>query len=289
MIFHINRYLLALLALAWVGTAWAQEAMPIEVIRIERDGPLTGVAVKAKLNDPRVELVLAMAGDAVVHAGRPAWQLDTVSHAARKHTLTVAMNASFFGVIDKKPWQGKSLNYYVGNAGYPVGWHVWNGVLHASAQSDKLRASLVVPKAGAARIESSLALVTPSAADFQLIISGNAHLLSQGGVLVSEPGARAPRTAVGLSADGQTIYLLALNGRSKTSQGASLAELAKVLQDLGATDAINLDGGGSTALVLQDPATGVHLLATQPSDPSAWGAGLTHERAVVDVIGLRLR
>lgn len=62
---------------------------------------------------------------------------------------------------------------------------------------------------------------------------------------------RAPRTAVGLSADNH-LLLLTIDGRqSDLSVGMSLKELAKTLKDLGAVEAINLDGGGSARMVIR--------------------------------------
>jgi hypothetical protein len=60
---------------------------------------------------------------------------------------------------------------------------------------------------------------------------------------------RHPRTAIGKTATGE-IWLVAIDGRQGFSVGASLEELAKVMQRLGCMDAINLDGGGSTTLNL---------------------------------------
>lgn len=63
----------------------------------------------------------------------------------------------------------------------------------------------------------------------------------------------ATRTAAGLGDGGRRLYLLALDGTAETSAGLTISELAAVLQDFGATDGINLDGGGSTTLVTRDP------------------------------------
>jgi hypothetical protein len=59
---------------------------------------------------------------------------------------------------------------------------------------------------------------------------------------------RHPRTAVGLSADGDTLYLVTVDGRTAEAAGMSCTELAQTLAALGAHNAINLDGGGSTTL-----------------------------------------
>ena len=61
---------------------------------------------------------------------------------------------------------------------------------------------------------------------------------------------RHPRTAVGFSRDSTTLYLITVDGRSESSSGMSLAELASLMQSLGAAQGLNLDGGGSTTLVL---------------------------------------
>jgi len=61
---------------------------------------------------------------------------------------------------------------------------------------------------------------------------------------------RQPRTAVGVSADGHTVFLAVVDGRQAHSRGISLANLARLLAGLGADQVINLDGGGSAALYL---------------------------------------
>ena len=78
---------------------------------------------------------------------------------------------------------------------------------------------------------------------------------------------RHPRTAVGVTADG-SIVLLVVDGRQTSiSNGASLADLANILAILGCTDGINLDGGGSSTLVLSDEQGNV----TVENSPSAGG------------------
>ncbi|HEX8850975.1 MAG TPA: phosphodiester glycosidase family protein [Gemmatimonadaceae bacterium] len=82
---------------------------------------------------------------------------------------------------------------------------------------------------------------------------------------------RHPRSAVGISRGGDTLLLVAVDGRQAASVGMSLAELARTMLGLGAWNALNLDGGGSTALVVRDS------VVNTPSDP-------TGERAVGDVL-----
>jgi exopolysaccharide biosynthesis protein len=93
---------------------------------------------------------------------------------------------------------------------------------------------------------------------------------------------RHPRTAIGIKANGR-IILLTVDGRNANSAGMSLSELAKTMKWLGCTQAINLDGGGSTTLWINGfPDGGV---VNYPTDNKLWDhAG---ERKVSNVILLK--
>ncbi|MCK4578302.1 MAG: phosphodiester glycosidase family protein, partial [Candidatus Marinimicrobia bacterium] len=58
-----------------------------------------------------------------------------------------------------------------------------------------------------------------------------------------------PRTACGYRADGALIILV-VDGRQYNSRGVNLQELAAIMQNLGCVEALNLDGGGSSTLVV---------------------------------------
>lgn len=60
-----------------------------------------------------------------------------------------------------------------------------------------------------------------------------------------------PRTAVGVTASGEMLWLV-VDGRQAPSRGSSLPELGRILLEAGAIHALNLDGGGSSTLVVQD-------------------------------------
>jgi exopolysaccharide biosynthesis protein len=87
----------------------------------------------------------------------------------------------------------------------------------------------------------------------------------------------APRTAIGVTEDG-TVILLVVDGRQVWwSRGVSLPELADLILAHGAVDALNLDGGGSSVMILQDE------IVNRPSDGSQ--LGLTgKERTVTNVL-----
>jgi len=62
---------------------------------------------------------------------------------------------------------------------------------------------------------------------------------------------RNPRTAVGICRDGSLIFMVVDGRRESLSQGVTLDELADLLIKLGAVDAVNLDGGGSSTMVVE--------------------------------------
>ncbi len=100
------------------------------------------------------------------------------------------------------------------------------------------------------------------------VMSGFAQLVRNGEVITSYDCSghfcqRHPRTAVGLSRDSRTLYMMVIDGRSSNSIGVNLTELAQQMHSIGAYNAVNLDGGGSTAMWVQG--TGI---VNSPSDGS---------------------
>ena len=86
---------------------------------------------------------------------------------------------------------------------------------------------------------------------------------------------RHPRTAVANLKDGKFLMLTA-DGRSEASGGIDLYDLADFLLELGAVDALNLDGGGSTTMVLDGK------VVNHPSDKGG-------ERKIGDALIVTLR
>lgn len=73
-------------------------------------------------------------------------------------------------------------------------------------------------------------------------------LVEKGEVMTEFKSGAAPRTAVGITEEGKVIFY-AIDGRQKGhSYGLQLKSLAKRMAELGCTDAINMDGGGSTSI-----------------------------------------
>jgi hypothetical protein len=85
---------------------------------------------------------------------------------------------------------------------------------------------------------------------------------------------RHPRTAVGFDADEDLLWVVVVDGRQPGhSMGMSLPELAGLFEALGVEDAVNLDGGGSTVMVLGGEAV------SSPSDAEG-------ERPVANALGI---
>jgi hypothetical protein len=124
----------------------------------------------------------------------------------------------------------------------------------------------------------------PSDWDAAPDIVGGVGLLKVGGRLLSDwapEKARAgfdterhPRTLIGVAPDGR-VWLIAVDGRNaKLSLGMSFAELQGLVERVGLTDALNLDGGGSTTMVVRG------AVVNHPSD-------VTGPRKVSDAIVVR--
>lgn len=114
----------------------------------------------------------------------------------------------------------------------------------------------------------------------QNVVGGGGRILLQGKAVsdtnnalekVAVPflKARHPRTFVGFNRDTTKLYLCTVDGRQATSIGMNFQEMADFLLSIGVWDAINLDGGGSTTMVVKG------RIVNSPSDE-------TGERAVAN-------
>lgn len=100
------------------------------------------------------------------------------------------------------------------------------------------------------------------------IVSGNPKILEDGVTLQSEAdrgdaNSRQPRAAIGYSDDGKKAYFMVVDGRSPISSGVRTTWLADIMHYAGATEAVNMDGGGSAVLY-----TSTLGIRNKPSDGS---------------------
>ncbi|MFM8509502.1 MAG: phosphodiester glycosidase family protein [Betaproteobacteria bacterium] len=156
----------------------------------------------------------------------------------REHQLHLAINAAPFGpVVDQEGLLMEVAGFQV-SQGRPV-----------SGPSKQYPALLMMDD-GAVRIQAPpfpSTGVRNAVGGFDIVLRGGHDVAPK--VLV--PSVH-PRTAVGVSADGRWMWLLVVDGRQfEYSLGATLHDLAAWLKALGATEGINLDGGGTSALVLR--------------------------------------
>lgn len=111
-------------------------------------------------------------------------------------------------------------------------------------------------------------------------VGGLPRIIRDGKTSIEEGGGgfatvRHPRTGVGFSKDGQKLYLFTVDGRQEGhSVGMTLYEMADFLLSIGAYQAINLDGGGSTTMIVNN------TVANRPSD-STWERPVSNALLVI--------
>ncbi|MEB2314171.1 MAG: FG-GAP-like repeat-containing protein [Sorangiineae bacterium] len=110
-------------------------------------------------------------------------------------------------------------------------------------------------------------VVDPPPAWMRDVVGGNLQVLTAGVPIGSDSGdfcvTRHPRTVAGLSKDHRTLILAVIDGRTSTAVGMRCTEMGALMKELGAWDALNLDGGGSSTMYL-----GTRGVVNRPSDGS---------------------
>ncbi len=162
-------------------------------------------------------------------------------------------------------------------------------VLHGNGTAAQTLAAL---KPGDA-VELAYQPRTDAGSDLLFAVGGNLELLRDG---TPAPGlddrVSEPRSAVGISDDGRTMWLVTVDGRQRDSRGMTYQELADLLDGLGADDGLNLDGGGSSTLVARDAGTDAAAVQNSPSDGTERltpnGIGLFAAAGSGDLTGFRL-
>jgi hypothetical protein len=113
-----------------------------------------------------------------------------------------------------------------------------------------------------------------------MAISGDRFVLRDGKRMVTNDAVRAPRTTVGIDRDRGRLLMLVVDGRQQVSCGATMVQMARLMRQLGAEDALNLDGGGSSTLWTRRR-NGAPGVVNSPSDGS--------ERPVANALGIHYR
>ena len=101
-------------------------------------------------------------------------------------------------------------------------------------------------------------------------VQGSDQILKNGEVMAMNDDSLVktahPRTAIGVSKDGSKVFAVVLDGRSADSRGMTLPELGQLFKDLGAYNAVNLDGGGSSAMIAREAGSDGPTVWNTPSD-----------------------
>jgi hypothetical protein len=152
-----------------------------------------------------------------------------------KYRCQLAINAAPFGPIHKEEGKAQTI----------AGLTVSRGEVVSKAH--KTYPALLFTRDNRARIAAP-----PFDLDGVHNAVGGFHIVLEKGIVKKTTPSVHPRTAAGISKDGKTLYLLILDGRQKGfSEGATTDEVGEWLKALGATEGINLDGGGTTTLVIE--------------------------------------
>jgi len=241
-----------------------------------------GRAIRLAVVDVAFRAEVAVSGGSARRAvngiNRPRLENETIVYTPEFHATTLTGPAGVEAVIAG----GRVAALYSGqgSAGIPAGGWVVSG--HGES-AEWVRGNLGKGVRVELKSETVLSPTPPFAPEY--VLGGGPRLVRKGKPAAgADPGiygsgfadARHPRTAVGLRPDGR-ILLVTVDGRQPgKSVGMTIAELTALLLELGAAEALNMDGGGSTTMVAGG------RVVNSPSDP-------TGERPVGDALLVFLR
>ncbi|NJM97584.1 MAG: phosphodiester glycosidase family protein [Phormidesmis sp. RL_2_1] len=171
---------------------------------------------------------------------------DTVPGFLEAHGVQVAINGSFFypmhvhHPLDYAPHVGEGVNV--------VGLSISEGNRYSEVEAGWATLCIVSPQ------EITIEASGECPANTVHGLAGDRMIIKDGQITsATDHHALYPRTVVALDQAKKTLWLVIVDGRQKGySEGLSLAELAEELIQLGADQALNLDGGGSSTLAVED-------------------------------------
>lgn len=122
--------------------------------------------------------------------------------------------------------------------------------------------------------------ITPDLRNLQFAIGAGGIILKDGqasntDVVVS---GNHPRTGIGISKDGKEVILVTIDGRDSSFKGVSQEMFGAILRSLGAWNGVNLDGGGSTTMVVKPNGEIKATVVNKPSEGT--------QRLVVNGVGV---
>ena len=164
--------------------------------------------------------------------------------------------------VNTAPW-GPWVPPFTHTYGSFKGWNVSGGVELSHGKNPKKGAFIVVRKDG--RVDATPRVPVAETNSVAIAMCGFGMIMTNGvptfSVAHPRPAQLAPRTALGVTADRKTLVVLVVDGRQPGySLGADIEDLYNILRKEGVTDAVNMDGGGSSSLVVYDRAAGRPLM-----------------------------
>ena len=282
--------LLAVCLFAPRGVAEVSTTRPMPGIALERDiqtdPPMRFYVVTVDLTNPRIHLKVSRAGD-WQHLPRP-WEaaLMPVSEMADRDGLSVAVNGNLFACHGFESILGIRIPYFRGNWARACGWAMSDGVLFSGSPMDRDWPSLVVNDRG----NIAIGRFQRVPIDARQIVSGIWQIVTDGRITVGSGSARstelAPHTAAGIDRDGKSLILLVVDGRRPAhSAGMSWQQISREMIARGAWNALLLDGGGSSTLVMRNQ-QGKADVVNLPSDGHDLPVALSVPRSVADAFGV---
>lgn len=192
------------------------------------------------LTSPDVQFFVTPATDTSDNLAYPA---QTTTEFLETYQLQAAINANFFFPFRSgTPW-----NYYPKpqEPVTAVGLAISDGTIYSSYEANFPVLCL--------NNNSAEILRTNCPAETEQAVAGDHLFIWNGEIKNYRYDIPYPRTVIALSEDRKTMWWLVADGRQRGySEGAMLAELGELLLELGATTALNLDGGGSTSMAIMD-------------------------------------
>jgi hypothetical protein len=269
--------------IACAGTPATKPFPPITYEQEERKNPPMHLhAVTIDLTDPAVHVVVSRAGDDPDGDGPWSTTLMRTSQIAARDELDVAVNGDFFMSKDVLVTPIRRVPYYIGNWANVCGWAMSDGVLWSTRPAP---ASLLIDDGGHITI-TRLGGHPPE--HIRAIVSGMSLIVTSGKNTGADD-APAPHTAAGIDSTGKKLVLLVVDGRRPDySAGMTLHQMGDEMIRLGCTSAIQLDGGGSSTLVMYDPESTRYDVINRPSDGHDLIFPISIERAVANVLGIKV-
>lgn len=201
----------------------------------------TGMAVKmfvleVDLKDTHLTMKTSSPKDEGKLKTKQQMTLQALAHDKQGSRVLAAVNGDFFATD-----------------GTPQGIYYRNGVCLKNTMTDNVCTFFAVTK-GKKAVIGSYDEYDIYKDEIQEAVGGRVRLMTNGNVLPQTSTALEPRTAIGVT-DNNVVYILVADGRNFWySNGMRYAEMGAVMKALGAKDAINLDGGGSSTFIIRSKA-----------------------------------